>query len=185
MTPTALETYKRVKNANWEIATLLESIRVQQGNSADEKELVDSILVLDQAAKTLDSLRKETNRVKERLETLACKRWMEIGTGEPLRTEYCTGSPDVKQAPRIPKEGTEDYQKMCQYFGIPDGAPFRPHWPSMMERVSEEQRSGMALPPGVDPNGVITVFKVTVRKKRPILDDEMIEDETKKEESLF
>lgn len=149
---------------------LLRLQAVVAGESAEE--LVDVIYALREAAELLDDARKECNRLSEVAQRLACVAWMQTD-GSPVRTDYCIGSPDVKQTASTPRPGSPEYDQLIEFFGVPASSPFRPHWPSMVDAISELGKQGKPLPPGIDPTKMMTVFKVTVRKKKPVLDEDI------------
>jgi hypothetical protein len=134
-------------------------------------ELVDLVYALKKSSELLDDVRKEVDQLKEFIERLACLAWLTQASGENVKTEYCTGTPDVKQMAKVPKPGTEEYVALMNHFGVDPSSPVRPHWPSMVERLSAELAEGKPLPPGCDPASVYQVFRVKILKKRPVLDD--------------
>lgn len=148
----------------------LAEIRVAARRAQDMKAATDSIYALKEASKLVDDLRKEINKLSDELQTMVCSLWVAHGIKSPIRTDYCTGSPDVKQVPKTPKSGTPEYEAFCKHYGVPADAPFSPHWTKLMETFSAAMEKGEPVPPGVDPSDVWTVFKVKTLKRRPIMD---------------
>lgn len=165
----AKRAYAEARAAHWAIAEQTEKLRVALGRSTDMKELADAIYALRETSALCEDLRKEADRLKQEFERQGCALWVKQGTGQPIRTEYCTGSPEVKQTPQTPKAGTPEYEAFCRHFNVaPDGF-FRPHWPEMLKQLTEAQGRGEPLPPGCDPSKLWTVFKVKVLKRAPVL----------------
>ncbi len=72
----------------------------------------------------------------------------------------------------MPSKDSPEYKALLTHFGIPEGAPFAPHWPSLMKQVSANLAAGQPIPAGCDPNKMIEVCVVrTLKKGRPILDE--------------
>lgn len=147
-------------------------VELQRGvaSSGNIQELTDAIYSLRETAGLLDDARKEASKLMELLMVRCCALWTATD-GSPIRTEYCIGSPDIKKNVKVPKGGTADYDAFCKHFGVDPKIPFRPHWPEMLERISADIAAGKPCPPGCDPAEMVTKFVVSVRKKRPILDE--------------
>lgn len=142
-------------------------IAAKNNMPTDAEGMADVVYALKQASALFEDMRKETDKVVKFAEQLCCALWLR-GDGQPIRTEYCTGSPDVKQTAQTPKPGTDEYAMFCDYFGIDPNAPFRPHWPTVLEKISQLIAEGKPLPPGCDPSKQWTIFSVSVRKKKAI-----------------
>lgn len=162
--------YAAARRAHWELADATERTRVALARSPDVGELADAVYALRETSTLLEDLRKEADRLKGELERQCCATWVKIGRGDPVRTAYCTGSPDVKQTPKTPRPGTPEYGEFCRHFGVDPGGFFRPHWPSLLEAMTDAASRGLPAPPGCDPAQTWTVFKVKVTKRRPVLD---------------
>jgi len=143
-------------------------LRQTGATKPDLEALVDSIYALKEAAAALEDIRREVKKLYEFFERLACMCWTLKGDYEPIRTEKCTGSPEVKQTVVTPKYGSPEYELMREYFKIPEGVPFRPHWPSMLERISEDIAKGGNIPPGCDPSKMLPQYRVTIRNKKGV-----------------
>ena len=163
--------YQKAREAHWEIVQQSELLRLALSSSGNISELADALYALKQIAELCDDARKEANRLIELFEKLTCRLWVLQDNGDLIRTEYCTASPDIKQTVKTPKEGTPEYAEFASSFGVPPDVPFRPHWPSIIKRVSEDMAAGKPLPPGCDPREIINICKVGIRKKRAILDE--------------
>ena len=147
-----------------------------RGKAVDGEEsledMVDTMRALRDAAKMIDDMRKESDKLRDTVAKKTCLAWLVANVGDVIKTEYATGTPTVKQMPKLPKPGTEEYALLCKHFGIDEASPFRPHWPSMLERISEDLANGKPLPAGCDLSSVYQIFDVAIRSKKPILQDE-------------
>ncbi len=138
----------------------------------DLRELGDAVFALKKSEDLLEDARKECGKLKSLVEKITCVRWLNQGDHDPIRTEYCTASPDIKQTVSVPSKDSPEYKALLTHFGIPEGAPFAPHWPSLMKQVSANLAAGQPIPAGCDPNKMIEVCVVrTLKKGRPILDE--------------
>jgi hypothetical protein len=165
----ALSLYERARVTHAEAYQLAQDLKRALGGSGDPEELADAILALKQSAKLLDDARKECGKVCELFERLCCLAWLTRGTGEPIRTPYTTASPTCKQVPAVPARDSAEYARLLEHYGIPEGSPFRPHWPSLLDAVSRDLAAGKTIPPGCDPARMLQVFRVTTRLKQSLL----------------
>lgn len=165
MNDAAQQLYSSVTELHTTIYKSLLQIKYATPKRADIEDDTDNIYVLNMCLKAIDDIKKEMNKLSTQLKRQVCAIWAQQMTGEPIRTKYCTGTPRIKQTASIPKQGTEEYAELCQFFHVPATAPFRPHWPTMVEAISMEIASGRPLPPGVDPAKVTSVMEVTTRKR--------------------
>ena len=163
------DAYGVALEAHGALMVKLEEIKVRLRGCVDAKELVDAIYALKEVSKLMDECRKEADRVTAQLEHETCKLWV-LGDGEPIRTPWCTGSPDVKQTPRVPKKDTPEYAAFCAHYGVAADSMFVPHSDRMLEQISADLKAGKALPPGVNPADMYTVPKVKIHKKRGVLE---------------
>ena len=163
--------YTAALAAHWDALHQSETLRNALRGSGDLGTLCDTIYALKESGKLLEESRKEVDRLVRQLEYEACQLYVMTSDGEPVRTEYCTASPDVKQTVITPKKGTPEYEALCRHFNVDPDGPFAPHWTKMIDHVSAELAAGRPLPPGCDPNKVTAICKVGIRKKRAVLDE--------------
>jgi hypothetical protein len=138
---------------------------------ASSAELADAVYALKTASALLNDARKDADKLLHELEIDCCKSWIAEGTGDSIRTEYCSATPDYKEAPRVPKAGTPEYAELLRHFGVPEDSPFKPDWNLMIERVAQDASEGKPMPAGIDVSQTWTIFKVSTRKRRPVLED--------------
>lgn len=142
-------------------------------------ELADAIYALDRVERIADDLRKEARAFREQLDKIACLRWVERGDGEPIRTEHCLGTPQIKQMAPMPNrhKHPERYAALMQHLGIakelwdaPEGfsPPIELKWTGMVDYLTERLANGKPVPPGVDPRATFTIFRVNVRAKKDV-----------------
>jgi hypothetical protein len=171
MKPEMLKLYETVKATHAQSYSAMIELRNALSDESEMTELVDAALVLRDGAQMLDDLRKELNKLRDVTNKRCCMAWL-TSDGDPIRTTYATGMPKVKQVPRMPKHGSEEYEQLCAAYGFDPRLPFRPHWPSMVEDISERLAEGRPVPEGCDPNAVYQVFDVELRSKGRLGDDD-------------
>lgn len=159
--------------------TLMVAAEQQIKSARSKEELADAVYALKAIVDLFDDSRKESQRRVELAEKMCCMIWASdiMADGAPIRTPYCTASPEMKETPKTPKAGTPEYAEFCAHFGIDASTPFRPHWPSVLEASMQRLRDGLPPIPGCDPNDVWTVFRVTTRKKKGVAPDGVAYDE--------
>jgi hypothetical protein len=83
-----------------------------------------------------------------------------------LRGEFCVATPDVRNKPTLPKEGTEEYRLLMRWIGVPEetiNSPLlRPSFTGLEEELTKRMALGEPLPPGIV--GSFTDVSVVYRK---------------------
>lgn len=140
-------------------------------------ELADHVYALRESESLADALRIKIGAIKSTCEKLACLLYVVTPNsgGTTIRTEFCTGKPDLKMGAQFPsmKRDKEGYLAVTDFLNVPrelaEKDVFRPHWPGFIELLSDLMTKGMPLPPGIDPNKTYPIYKLTVtRKKHPL-----------------
>lgn len=164
--------YGMARGAHQQLYGLMLQMNRLLQQTTELTELADAVFALRKTEELLEDTRKECSKLLELAEQVTCIRWLACSDHEPIRSEYCTASPDVKQTVAIPSKSSPEYAALLKHYGIPEGSPFVPHWPSLLKQVSADLAAGGSIPPGCDPNKMIRVCKVrTLTKKKPILDE--------------
>jgi hypothetical protein len=139
---------------------------------ADLTELADMSYTLSKVTEIFDKIEKKTRGTSDLADRLLCMLWAQRSDAEPIRTTYCTITPRIRMAAQIPKKGTDEYADLMNYLGInqelQQADAVRPHWPGLVEHVTELLTSGRPLPAGVDPSKTYPVYGVTIRPKKGI-----------------
>lgn len=137
------------------------------------EEMVDLAFGLKETASLLDDARKECTACQEILEEVACVLWvqksLQDGTDESIHGEFATGTPRVKTMMHIPKRGTDEYEVLMASMGVVNGDLIRPHWPSMVDHVTNLLSEGKEPPPGMS-GKTYQRHNVTLRKRKDFPD---------------
>jgi hypothetical protein len=141
-------------------------------------ELVDLIYALRKTSELADTARKEMNRIEELTIKQACLIWTTTD-GNPIRSDYVTGSPDIKMMASLPrrKSNPEGYAALMRYLGVPDelwdtsdeeSEAVRPHFPGMVDLLSRAMQEGRPLPPGISPENTYPLYKMRLVAKKGV-----------------
>ncbi len=129
-----------------------------------------------------DELRKEAKARKELIGRLLAFRVTQDAMNDPdllskegaltIRGRFCSGTPEVKQQGAQPKRGSEDYVKLCNFFGITDDALIESgtvqfSFNKLGDLVSGLMVDGKQLPPGITKTYPLysTIFRTKKGKK--------------------
>lgn len=166
----ALEIYNKVKDAHHAVFIDLQRLRDEIRKQLNLEEIVDVIAILKRSEDLLRDSKTEVSKNFGNLEEVACRLYVASGSiGEPIRTEWVTGSPNAKTLPKIPskKNDLEAFTQLCSHFGLNSEAInyecFRPHWPGMVEYITQCEADFKPLPPGVNKDSLLTQYTVTCR----------------------
>ncbi len=144
------------------------------GGAVSLDELADSAFVAREIAVLANDLRKEFEAAQGLLEKIACLAWVTAHAGEPeqaepIRAELVVATPSLKQMASLPrlKKDPKAYNRLMLHLGVPEACRelVRPHWPSMVEHLTNLAEQGRPLPPGIDPNKTYPVYKLTMRRR--------------------
>ena len=173
------ELFKLVDKAHDEIFT--EMIKLEDElPETDIYEATDWVYAFREMADKLRTIRVKADVMKINCQNLACALYVVQGPNSPIirdgniKTGHCTGTPDLKQGAHIPKlkKDPEGYYAVMDYLGIPKGIVekdlVRPHWPSVVDHLSELASLGKPMPPGIDPTKTYPVYDMVVRRKKGV-----------------
>ena len=147
---------------------------------ATQTSAVDLAYAMREISALADSVRKEAEKVNKLATKIACALWVKQESTDPIRTEYCTATPRIGAICALPtlKKDPEGYVKLCAFFGIDEteakADTFRPHWPTMVERLSDMLANGEPVPEGIDPQQTYPDYKLTIRKKTGVAIDDAV-----------
>ena len=155
------------------VAYALQSQAVEKSiqSATSIEDLADTIYALRESKKFLDHIAKEVGKMLTLAEKLCCVAWIHRNNPENIKTKYCTASPNIKQGPKIPREGSPEYEKLLEFYKVPSGTPFRPHWPALRDRISDDIKNGRPIPDGINPHEMVPSYVVQTRKKGDVLDE--------------
>lgn len=166
--------------------TYLCELRDRIASETNENEIVDVCYILREMYKIVDDLRKEVKSLDQRAQRVACLVLMKKQIEDDVSTPWCKGTPDVKFEATLPtrRKDPEGFRKLMEHFGVSeeaydrDRSAIKPHWPGMVDLLSELMESGRPLPPGIDPSKTWPVYSLSVRKVRELPKDIVAIDES-------
>lgn len=186
MYDSALRIYALCKELHEEVyklrAPLYDAIKIE----GDLTEIADVVYATREALRFIDEVKKDVRKANEVAQRLGCLKWTEAGDEEPIRSENCTGTPDVRMTAKIPSrtKDPEAFEQLMRALKIPeelwvsDGV--RIHWPGFVDYLTALLSDGKQLPAGIDPASKYPVFTLTVKKVRDM--DEVLHESNLEEE---
>lgn len=135
------------------------------------EDLVDIGFFFREMGKVLDECRKDCQGRSDLIGKIIALYVAKNALNDPdswkgvIHGRYASGSPDLKQAPKLPKRGTEGFDQLMQFLGITkeqsEFLSFR--FSEMRALISDKVERGEKLPPGVD--ATFSEYSTTYRKK--------------------
>ena len=170
-----IQKYKEIKSLYLETYQLLSIARDDLKRSEfTTSDIVDLVYVMRETSKIINDLRKEIDGIKQQFENVGCLISISLGDLEPIRTSLATGSPKLRLAAKIPSQtkDPDNFALLMDYLGVSKDAVankcVKPHWPGLVEWISNDASMGKPLPPGIDPNSSYPVYSITIRAKKPL-----------------
>ena len=197
MKKSAQNIYAESKKVHENIYRLMAQLRVEIDKCNNMVELCDYAYAINGTHGFIEDLKKELWKFRELLNKKVCDLWISFAQRDissvdrSIRTDYVTATPDIGQAPNIPKprDNPEAYKKLMDYLGIDiSGWPVtetendeggeggklnevvKIHWPGLCALVTAKLAAGLPAPPGIDISKMSPVYKLTLRKRRDVLD---------------
>jgi len=147
-----------------EISETREQMKIQS-----PEELTDVGFICKKIYEQLDDLRKETEKLQDLAEKLACLKAINEQKVK-LQGKLATGTPDLSMSANLPHpvRAPEAYQALCDYFAIPEALVkwdlFRFHWPGFKEFFSRQMAEGKPVPPGIELDKTHAHYKLKYRE---------------------
>ena len=143
--------------------------------AGDIKGLADLNYCVKVCEKMMDELRKAYKNVRGSSEQSVCFLWIkqEEGNRGPVRTEYCTVSPDLRIVPKVPsaRQDPGAYVEFCMELGLPQDVAefgvFSVAWPELVEYTTWLATQGQPLPKGAEEK-MQNIYTTRVLGKKPI-----------------
>jgi hypothetical protein len=137
-------------------------------------EIADVKFVMRKIDDLLEEMHKRSKASNEVLDRLVCAKWALQETTEPVRTEYVTITPRIKLATKLPKKGEPEYEELMREFGVTDpdllvNDSVRPHWPGVMNYITELTALGKPLPKCIKQETTYPVYSTVVKEKKGLL----------------
>ena len=174
----AQELFRKCKVAFTTIYSELMDIRARLKGDSDLETHADIAMAMKSCYKYVDDLRKELKRTQEQSERIACILWLKDSDGDPIRTDYVTAIPRIKQMAAIPKRSSSplEYSRLMTFLGVPEELwgddaveeVVRVHWPGFVEYLTKLAEDGLPMPDGIDPDKTYPVYSLTLRQKKEV-----------------
>ena len=177
MFDTAQEMYRDVKALFDKTHLMLQELTDRAKTCPSVEEHVDLAYAMRECTRYLEDMRKECKRLKELCEKIGCVVWVKNATGETIRTKHCSAVVDVTMIAVLPKEGSKEYERLMDHFGVPkksydadheagEKGAVRVHWPGCVQYLSQLALEGKPLPPGIDMSKTYPKYAFKPLRKR-------------------
>lgn len=172
MTKTAVQLYGCVKKTHNDAYRLIGDLRDSVRAGQPLKALADMAGIAKRAAELLDDLRKESTKLSELAQKVACAVMVQREDTDTVRGDYVVATPDVKMIPRLPSRTAQpdEYYRMLRALGVPETPMVRVHWPSVVEEMNARLSAGGSLPEGIDLSATYPEYKLVTRMNMAALD---------------
>ena len=121
----------------------------------DMEYCTDVAFTMYELNKLINDIGVEIRKTQELAETLVCRTWISQTNDEPIRTEHCTATPDLKLQPAVPKKGTPELAELLDWLGVKENHDaVRIHWPTLCDIVTKRMTEGGSLPKCIDPSNM-------------------------------
>lgn len=127
-------------------------------------ELMDTVYAMQCLQKILEKERK----VYSKLEKYLAHVLDGLSREKTVRTEWVTGTIKTDSYFPIPKEGTEEFDDMCDWLGLDPRLPVRISWERLKDYSEKQLSMGNNVP--FDLAKVVKLVSVTCRAKRDLLE---------------
>ncbi len=171
--------YKAVRDTHEQAFIGMERIKGETAKTLNLEQICDVTAMLKKAEALTKDLRTEINKTLKQLQKVGCMLFIRDNRlGESVKTEWVCVHPDTKTIPPIPRESEdpEGYAKFCEHFGVDPSLPFKPHWPSVVDYVTNAEATQQPLPPGIDPAACSTEYTLVCRWNKDIEPDSVVEE---------
>lgn len=143
------------------------------------QEVADMVYALRETLKHLEDMTKEVRRLEETAVKVVCAMWMrdaglDEDAPENVKTPYCTLTPELKTHAKVPSRKTDPdaHTALMEHLGVPramyENDAMRIHWPGFVEYITQLNRDGLPLPPGIDPATQVTIYSARVHKRKAV-----------------
>lgn len=201
MKESAKTLFRNAKESHEIVYKRLSELRQEIEKCNNYVELCDYAFAVHESHEYIEDIKKELWKLRESINKKVDELWLQAaikgGRDFPrsIHTDYVTATPDIKQAPNIPSQKSDPkaYKELMDYLKIdtsdwpehPDSNKIEKgdnnetiksevvkiHWPGLVNLVTERMSAGLPVPPGINISKLVPVYKLTLRKKRDVLDN--------------
>lgn len=136
-------------------SSVIEISAKSKSGDFSKEELCDIGFLCREFVSKSEEIRKDIGAVKELVDRLVCIKALQYLLMNPTKSdtvhgELSSGTPRYKKSVTLPKKDTEEYTKMCEYFGITkkgieDGVA-KISWKKVCNHITELTELGKPIP---------------------------------------
>lgn len=181
MRPDVAMAYRELREAHGRFKRIAEQIMASVDANMSREELADIAYAARESASLADENRKAWQMLTEKAQRTACILWLQDMTnaGEPIRTEHCTATPDVRVAVRVPsrKKDPERYARLMQWLGVPEALYTAPegespavdlHYMGIVRTATDMLAEGKTLPPELNMGNTGQLYFLKIRGRKGV-----------------
>ena len=179
MKPKLVELYEQLLQQYQATYALIVQLNKEAKQENKLEECADAAFAYRECEKLAKDLRKEFTKGREKMEQLACLLWIKRANesasyDDKIKTDFVTATPNVGQAPALPRRGDPEFFDLIDWMGVPkelfegEHDPIRLHWPGMVELIASHSAEGKPIPKGCDASTTHTVYSLKMRKRNDV-----------------
>jgi len=139
-------------------ALLIEVVDKTREGDFTNADGTDQAFLLRETSKIAEELRKECDAKLKLISQVIAMRVAKKMMQDPelestVRGELATGTVDCKEKPAIPKVGSPEYAKLCEFFKVPaeevPSGVIRFHYPTLVDIMQDMAARGENPPDGI------------------------------------
>lgn len=164
------EMYTRIERMHRIVYGLMIQIRDDlSASDLKQEDRVDLSYLLRETSRMFKDLEKEARLLRESNDNIVCFKAMTKSTVDKISGDIATGTPDLKMIAKLPKHGTPEFMELMDDLGINKEVvgldAVRPHYPGLVELISQRMAAGSNPPRGIDPTTTHPKYSLILRKK--------------------
>lgn len=183
MKPYAQELYRTIKAAHEAAVKTIAKLEtdIQAACQGSKEECADIAYALREVREFAEDIRKRADALGRTSQAAACMLALAEANAQSIGTEYCSAALMCKTIVDMPKQKTdpEAFANVMHHLGVPESlwnlaktgkehCVIAPHWPGLMELLSEQTAQGLPLPKGIDPNKSFTEYSLRIRGRKSV-----------------
>jgi len=175
-----IELYRKIRDLHNYVVSQMETINLDTASCGNVENIADTAFALRECATFAEEIKKKCDKMGWLAQKTACYIYVSMNENgaEPIRTEYCTATPDIKQVASLPDKRKQpaEYASLMAHYAIPldvyagENPLMQAYWPGMIERINADQKAGLPLPPGIDPTKLVADYRLLIRKKKGVIE---------------
>ena len=177
-----VDLYAQAKSLHERLYNASKDFVDRQRDNYNEASIADTILTSRKIGEYLKDAAKELDRSSALLSKIGGYMKAQTLDDKSFKGELATGYLKIEHLVRIPSFKTHpaECRTIMNALGVPEAlfehGAVRPHWPAMVELISDKINSGLPLPEGIDGKKTYPKYSVIARAKSGVSLDALAAD---------